>query len=153
MALDVGYVRGLLPRSATAGSHFDPQAGMPIPDSVSSAVPTGIPAVLRPAESGSTPTGRATADVTDRARGPSPTLWAATPPGGLGNPRPRLISALTESLLSRAKPSAHIVVSRTDDEENIIPWLRLAKRSGWNTRWAEIDVETGERRRGSTRNS
>ena len=144
MAFDVGYVRGLFPSLGDGWIHFDPQAGMPIPDSVSSAVSTGFRQFSAP-PSPLYPTGRATADVTDRARRAIADLVGGDPAGVvLGNSRLSLISALTESRLSSRKAGGDIVVSRTDDEENIIPWLRLAKRSGWNTRWAEIDVETGE---------
>ncbi|HQV18936.1 MAG TPA: cysteine desulfurase-like protein, partial [Gordonia sp. (in: high G+C Gram-positive bacteria)] len=67
MAFDVGYVRGLFPSLGDGWIHFDPQAGMPIPDSVSSAVSTGFRQFSAP-PSPLYPTGRATADVTDRAR-------------------------------------------------------------------------------------
>ncbi|MCB0951063.1 MAG: aminotransferase class V-fold PLP-dependent enzyme, partial [Mycobacterium sp.] len=37
-----------------------------------------------------------------------------------------------------------VVVTRLDDEANIAPWLRAANRYGAKTKWAEVDIETGE---------
>ena len=144
MAFDVAYVRGLFPSLGDGWIHFDPQAGMMIPNSVSTAVSTGFRQFAAPPDP-LYPSGRATADVTDRARRAIADLVGGDPAGVvLGNSRFSLLSALGESLLASRKAVGDVVVSRTDDEENIGPWLRLAKRSGWNVRWGEIAVETGE---------
>ncbi|GAB04553.1 aminotransferase class V-fold PLP-dependent enzyme [Gordonia amarae] len=144
MSFDVAYVRGLFPSLGDGWIHFDPQAGMLIPNSVSTAVSTGFRQFAAPPNP-LYPSGRASADVTDRARRAIADLVGGDPAGVvLGNSRFSLMSALTESLLASHKSVGDVVVSRTDDEENIVPWLRLAKRSGWSPRWAEIDVETGE---------
>ncbi|MFZ2238886.1 MAG: cysteine desulfurase-like protein, partial [Gordonia amarae] len=67
MSFDVAYVRGLFPSLGDGWIHFDPQAGMLIPNSVSTAVSTGFRQFAAPPNP-LYPSGRASADVTDRAR-------------------------------------------------------------------------------------
>lgn len=75
------------------------------------------------------------------------------PSGGvvLGADRSILLTSLADASSSRAGIGYEVVVSRLDDEANIAPWLRAANRYGAKVKWAEVDIETGELRRGSGR--
>lgn len=144
MAFDVAYVRGLFPSLGDGWIHFDPQAGMQIPDSVATAVSRGF-RQLFVAPGGVYPAARAAADVEIGARRAIADLLAADPAGVvLGPSRSALLGLLAESLELSNPRRGEVVVSRADDDANITPWMRLARRSGWTARWAEIDVETGE---------
>ncbi len=70
----------------------------------------------------------------------------------LGADRSILLTSLADASSSRAGIGYEVVVSRLDDEANIAPpWLRAANRYGAKVKWAEVDIETGELRRGSGR--
>ena len=142
MAFDVGYVRGLFPRSATAGFTSIRRPGCRSPTRCPRPS-TGFRQFSAP-PSPLYPTGRATADVTDRARraiadlvGGDPAGWSSATPALADIGAHRVAAVLAQSR-RRHRGQPH----RRRGEHH--PWLRLAKRSGWNTRWAEIDVETGE---------
>lgn len=55
-----------------------------------------------------------------------------------------LLSRLVDALSDRWTLGDEVVVSRLDEEANIAPWRRAAKRVGANVRWGEIDIETCE---------
>ena len=122
-----GTCVGRFPCSATAGFTSIRRPGMPIPD------PGVRP--CRP-DSGSSPPRRVRLYPTDgngrrhwldRARRAIADLVGGDPAGGPATPGSFAdIGAHRVAAVSR-KAVGDIVVSRTDDEENIIPWLRLAK--------------------------
>ncbi|MXP21605.1 cysteine desulfurase-like protein [Gordonia sp. HNM0687] len=143
MPFDVAHVRGLFPSLGDGWIHLDPQAGMLIPDSVASAVSTGF-RQLSSAPGGEHPGARAAADAAERARRAVADLVAADPAGVvLGPSRSALVAGLAEALPASTWFGANVVVSRQDDEPNIVPWIRAADTHGAQIRWAEIDVETG----------
>ncbi len=143
MAFDVAHARGLFPSLGDGWIRFDPQAGMQIPASVSTAVSTGFrSAVSVPGTD--YPAARASADTVTEARRAVADLLDADPEAVvLGPSRAALISGLAESIQPNTWLRGEVVVSRADDEPNIVPWLRVADRYGGRARWAEIDVETG----------
>lgn len=144
MAFDVAHVRGLFPSLGDGWIHLDPQAGMMIPDSVASAVSRGFRQLVA-APQGHYPAAQATADALDGARRAVGDLLAAPPAGVvLGPSRSVLLWTLAEAINPNTWLSGNAVVSRADDEANIVPWVRAAGRVGAQVRWAEIDVETGE---------
>ncbi|CKZ39283.1 aminotransferase [Mycobacterium tuberculosis] len=144
MAYDVARVRGLHPSLGDGWVHFDPPAGMLIPDSVATTVST---AFRRSGAStvGAHPSARRSAAVLDAAREAVADLVNADPGGVvLGADRAVLLSLLAEASSSRAGLGYEVIVSRLDDEANIAPWLRAAHRYGAKVKWAEVDIETGE---------
>ncbi|GAA1482377.1 cysteine desulfurase-like protein [Gordonia sinesedis] len=144
MAFDVAHVRGLFPSLGDGWIHLDPQAGMLIPNSVATAVSTGF-RQLSAAPGGVYPGARASADAVVEARRAVADLLAADPDGVvLGPSRAALIWGLAESIAPNTWLGGNVVVSRQDDEPNIMPWLRVVGRYGGKVRWAEIDVETGD---------
>ncbi|MEE3852190.1 cysteine desulfurase-like protein [Gordonia sp. LSe1-13] len=143
MAFDVAHVRGLFPSLGDGWIHLDPQVGMLIPDSVATAVSTGF-RNLSTAPGGEYPAARAAADTVDQARRAVADLVGGDPAGViLGSSRSALVAGLTEALPVSTWFGANVVLSRQDDEPNIVPWLRVADIHGAQTRWAEVDVETG----------
>lgn len=143
MPFDVAHVRGLFPSLGDGWIHFDPQAGMQIPDSVASAVSAGFRR-LASAPGGVYPASQASAEVVDGARRAIADLVAAEPSAVvLGSSRAMLLGGLAEAIAPTRWLAANVVLSRQDDEPNIGPWLRVADRLGGQVRWAEIDVETG----------
>lgn len=143
MAFDVAHVRGLFPSLGDGWIHLDPQVGMQIPDSVASAVSTGF-RQLAATPGGVYPAARAAADTVDRARRAVADLLATDPPTVvLGSSRSALVTGLAEALPVTTWLGGNVVLSRQDDEPNIVPWLRAAENHGATTRWAEVDVETG----------
>lgn len=144
MAYDVARVRGLHPSLGDGWVHFDAPAGMLIPDSVATTVST---AFRRSGAStvGAHPSARRSAAVLDAAREAVADLVNADPGGVvLGADRAVLLSLLAEASSSRAGLGYEVIVSRLDDEANIVPWLRAAHRYGAKVKWAEVDIETGE---------
>ncbi|NDZ95648.1 cysteine desulfurase-like protein [Streptomyces sp. SID6673] len=143
MAFDVAHVRGLFPSLGDGWIHLDPQAGLQIPDSVASAVSKGF-RQLGAAPGGVYPAARASAEVVDGARRAIADLMAADSAAVvLGPSRSALLSGLAEAMPVTSWLGGNVVLSRQDDEPNIVPWLRVADRHGARTRWAEVDVETG----------
>ena len=72
-------------------------------------------------------------------------LVGADPAGVvLGPSASVLLRRLADAMSERWTLGDEIVVSRLDDEANLAPWIRAAKRAGAVTRWSEIDIETCE---------
>lgn len=143
MAFDVAHARGLFPSLGDGWIHLDPQAGMLIPDSVATAVSAGF-RQLAAAPGGVYPAARASAEALDGARRAIGDLLAADPAAVvLGPSRAVLIGGLADAIAPTSWIGGNVVVSRQDDEPNIVPWVRVMDRFGGQIRWAEVDVETG----------
>ena len=144
MAYDVARVRGLHPSLGDGWVHFDAQQGMLIPESVATTVSTAFRRSL-PTTRSPHPAAQRSAAVLDAARQAVGDLVSADPRGVvLGPDRAVLLAALADASGSRAGLGFEVVVSRLDDEANIAPWLRAAKRFGAKIKWAEVDIETGD---------
>ncbi|MCG5432949.1 cysteine desulfurase-like protein [Mycobacterium sp. MYCO198283] len=144
MAFDVARVRGLHPTLGDGWVHFDAQAGMLIPDSVATTVSTAFRGSM-PNATGPHPAARRSAAVIEAARQAVADLVNADPRGVvLGADRAVLLSSLADASASRAGLGYEIVVTRLDEEANILPWLRAANRYGAKVKWAEVDIETGD---------
>ncbi len=144
MAFDVARVRGLHPTLGDGWVHFDPQAGMLIPDSVSTTVSTAF-RTSGASAAGPHPLARRSATLLDAARQAVADMVNGDPAGVvLGADRAVLLTLLADASSSRSGLGYEIVVTRLDDEANISPWLRAANRYGAKVKWAEVDIETGE---------
>lgn len=144
MAYDVARVRGLHPSLGDGWVHMDAQNGMLLPDAVSRAVSTAFRGSM-PTPSGPHPSARRSAAVLDAARRAIADLVNAEPSGVvLGADRAILLTSLADAASARVGLGYEVVVTRLDDEANIEPWLRAANRYGAKTKWAEVDIETGE---------
>lgn len=144
MAYDVARVRGLHPSLGDGWVHFDAQHGMLLPDTVGRAVSTAFRGSM-PTPVGPHPSAQRSAAVLSAARQAVADLVNADPRGVvLGSDRAVLMTALAEASSSRVGLGYEIVVTRLDDEANVAPWLRAANRYGAKTKWAEVDIETGE---------
>ncbi|MBB4134300.1 aminotransferase class V-fold PLP-dependent enzyme [Gordonia humi] len=143
MPFDIASVRGLFPSLGDGWIHLDAQRGMQIPDAVASAVARGVRAF--PVRGGGLSQQSIQADeTTTRARRSIADLLEADPDCVVFGPsRASLVSALVDALPVTAWIGDGVVLSRLDDEENIVPWLRGASRHGAQTRWAQVDVEDG----------
>ncbi|MFM9378932.1 aminotransferase class V-fold PLP-dependent enzyme [Gordonia sp. VNK21] len=142
MPFDVASVRGLFPSLGDGWIRFDAQVGMQIPASVASAITAGVRR-LPVAAGGTSPQAVAAAEAQDSARRALGDLLDADPAGAvLGYSRHALVTALTDAL-PVSTWAGEVVCSRLDDEENIVPWLRAARRFGSRVRWAELDVIDG----------
>lgn len=144
MAYDVARVRGLFPSLGDGWIHLDPQAGMQIPDSVATTVSKGFRSLVSQ-PGGIYPAALKSAGIIDAARQAVADLVGGDPRGVvLGPSRGHLLNVLAESLNTRVWLGSEVVVSRLDDEANVLPWLRAADRFGAKVRWAEVDIENGE---------
>ncbi|MGE2691739.1 cysteine desulfurase-like protein [Mycolicibacterium pulveris] len=144
MAYDVARVRGLHPSLGDGWVRFDAQHGMLLPDTVGRAVSTAFRGSM-PTPVGPHPAAQRSAAVLAAARQAVADLVNADPRGVvLGSDRAVLITALADASSSRVGLGYEIVVTRLDDEANIAPWLRAANRYGAKSKWAEVDIETGE---------
>lgn len=142
MPFDVASVRGLFPTLGDGWIHFDAQAGQQIPDAVASAMNTGV-RVLPVDPRGVYPQAVAAAETEQTARRAVADLLDADPAGVVfGSSRSALVSALVDALPAE-NWSGEVLCSRLDDEENIVGWLRGARRHGARVRWAELDVSDG----------
>ena len=144
MAYDVARVRGLHPALGDGWMRFDAQAGMLIPDSVSTTVSTAFRGSTANTASPH-PSARRSVAVLEAARQAVADLVNGDPAGVvLGADRSILLTSLADASSSRTGLGHEVVVSRLDDEANIAPWLRAANRYGAKVKWAEVDIETGE---------
>ena len=144
MAYDVARVRGLHPALGDGWIRFDAPAGMVIPESVASTVSTAFRNSAANI-TGPHPAARRSIAVLDAARRAIADLVNGDPAGVvLGSDRAVLLASLADAAATRAGLGSELVVSRLDDEANIVPWLRAADRYGGKVKWAEIDIETGE---------
>ncbi len=144
MAYDVARVRGLHPDLGDGWTRFDAQAGFLVPESVATAVSTAFRGAAANV-AGPHPAARRSLAVLDAARAAVADLLNADPRGVvLGADRAVLLASLAEAASTRTGLGSEVVVSRLDDDANIVPWLRAADRYGASVRWAEIDIETGE---------
>ena len=143
MPFDIASVRGLFPSLGDGWIHLDPQNGMQIPDSVATAVSRGVRG-MPVVGGGLTPQSREVDKTADAARRAVADLLDADPECVvLGPSRAALVSSLVDALPVTKWIGDAIVLSRLDDEENIVPWLRGAARHGSAVRWAEVDIEEG----------
>lgn len=144
MAYDVARVRGLHPALGDGWIRFDAPAGMVVPESVASTVSTAFRNSAANV-TGPHPAARRSLAVLEAARRAIADLVNGDPEGVvLGPDRATLLTSLADAASTRVGLGSEVVVSRVDDEANILPWLRAADRYGGKVRWAEIDIETGE---------
>lgn len=144
MAYDVARVRGLHPALGDGWVRFDAPAGMVFPESVATTVSTAFRASTANTSSPH-PAAQRSVAVLAAARQAVADLVGADPAGVvLGSDRAVLLTALADASSSRAGLGSELVLTRLDDEANIVPWLRAADRYGARVRWAEFDIETGE---------
>jgi cysteine desulfurase family protein (TIGR01976 family) len=144
MAFDVASVRGLFPALGDGWVHLDASEGMQVPEQVAAAVSTAMRAPVS-GRGGVFPASQRAEAIVDAARRAIADLVGGQPTGVVLGPSAavllaRLADALGESWLI----GDEVVVSRLDQQANITPWLRAARRSGATTRWAEVDIETCE---------
>ncbi len=144
MAYDVARVRGLHPALGDGWVRFDAPAGMVFPESVATTVSTAFRASMANTASPH-PAAQRSVAVLAAARQAVADLVGADPAGVvLGSDRAVLLTSLAVASSSRAGLGSELVLTRLDDEANIVPWLRVADRYGARVRWAEFDIETGE---------
>ncbi|WP_161894299.1 aminotransferase class V-fold PLP-dependent enzyme [Gordonia spumicola] len=143
MPFDVASVRGLFPSMGDGWIHLDSQNGSQIPDAVASAVSRGIRSFPVPAGGLSRQAVAAAAVTTQARQAVADLLDADADCVAFGPSRAAVVSALVDALPVTRWMGDGIVLSRLDDEENIVPWLRGAARHGSSVRWAEVDVEQG----------
>lgn len=144
MAYDVARVRGLHPALGDGWIRFDSPAGMVTPESVASTVSTAFRTSAANIASPHPAASRSLA-VLGAARGAVADMLDADPAGVvLGADRAVLLTSLADASSTRSGLGNEVVVSRLDDEANIVPWLRAADRYGAKVKWAEVDIETGE---------
>lgn len=144
MAFDVARIRGLFPALGDGWIHFDGAAGMLVPEQVASAVSTAMRAPVS-GPGGAFPASHRAESIVSAARRAVADLVGADPSGVvLGPSASVLLRRLADAMSDRWTLGDELVVSRLDDEANLAPWLRAAKRAGAVTRWSEIDIETCE---------
>ncbi|MCH9722386.1 MAG: cysteine desulfurase-like protein [Actinomycetia bacterium] len=144
MAYDVARVRGLHPALGDGWTRFDAQSGMVVPESVATAVSTAFRGCTATVANPH-PAAQRSAAVLDAARRAVADLLNADPGGVvLGADRAVLLGSLADASSTRTGLGNAVVVSRLDDEANIVPWLRSANRFGATVKWADVEIETGE---------
>lgn len=143
MVYDVARVRGSIPSLGDGWIHLDPQSGMQMPDAVSRTVATAFRS--SGSSSGRHASARRSVAVVEEARNAVADLVGGDPTGVvLGSDRAVLLTRLAETLSARLGLGTGVVLSRLDDEANVAPWLRVARRSGAQVRWAEVEIDTCE---------
>lgn len=144
MAYDVARLRGLHLALGDGWIRFDAPAGMVTPESVATTVATAFRGSTANIASPH-PSSQRSAAVLDAARRAIADLVNADPAAVvLGADRAVLLALLADAASTRAGLGSEVVVSRLDDEANIVPWLRAAGTHGAKVKWAEVDIETGE---------
>ncbi|MEU3274019.1 cysteine desulfurase-like protein [Saccharomonospora sp. NPDC006951] len=144
MAFDVARIRGLFPALGDGWIHFDGAAGMLVPEQVASAVSTAMRAPVS-GPGGAFPASQRAETIVAAARRAVADLVGGHPDGVvLGPSASVLLGRLVDALSYRWTLGDEVVVSRLDEQANIAPWVRVAKRIGANVRWGEIDIENCE---------
>ncbi|NIH86061.1 cysteine desulfurase-like protein [Amycolatopsis granulosa] len=144
MAFDVARIRGLFPALGDGWIHFDGPAGMLVPEQVASAVSTAMRAPVS-GPGGAFPASQRAESIVTAARRAVADLVGADPAGVvLGSSAAVLLRRLVDALSERWTLGDEVVVSRLDEQANIVPWTHGAKRVGAVVRWAEIDIENCE---------
>ncbi|AXB45856.1 cysteine desulfurase-like protein [Amycolatopsis albispora] len=144
MAFDVARIRGLFPALGDGWIHFDGAAGMLVPEQVASAVSTAMRAPVS-GPGGAFPASQRAESIVSAARRAVADLVGGDPAGVvLGASASVLIQRLVDVLSERWTIGDEVVVSRLDEQANLAPWRRAAKRVGAVVRWGEIDIETCE---------
>ncbi|MBB2933423.1 cysteine desulfurase family protein (TIGR01976 family) [Amycolatopsis bartoniae] len=144
MAFDVARIRGLFPALGDGWIHFDGPAGMLVPEQVASAVSTAMRAPVS-VPGGAFPASQRAESIVTAARRAVADLVGTDPAGVvLGPSAAVLLRRLVDSMSERWTLGDEVVVSRLDEQANLVPWQRAAKRVGAIVRWSEIDIETCE---------
>jgi cysteine desulfurase family protein (TIGR01976 family) len=144
MAFDVARIRGLFPALGDGWIHFDGPAGMLVPEQVASAVSTAMRAPVS-GPGGAFPASQRAESIVTAARRAVADLVGTDPAGVvLGPSAAVLLRRLVDAMAERWQLGDEVVVSRLDEEANLAPWQRAAKRVGAIMRWGEIDIETCE---------
>ncbi|GLY63996.1 cysteine desulfurase-like protein [Amycolatopsis taiwanensis] len=144
MAFDVARIRGLFPALGDGWIHFDGPAGMLVPEQVASAVSTAMRAPVS-GPGGAFPASQRAESIVAAARRAVADLAGVDPAGVvLGPSATVLLQRLADAMAERWTLGDEIVVSRLDEQANLAPWQRAAKRVGAVLRWGEIDIETCE---------
>src|ERR1700716_521121 len=144
MAFDVARIRGLFPALGVGWTHFDGAAGMLVPEQVASAVSTAMRAPVS-GPGGAFPASQRAESIVTAARRAVADLVGADPAAVvLGPSAPVLVRRLVDSMAERWTIGDEVVVSRLEEQANMAPWQRAAKRVGAVVRWGEIDIETCE---------
>ncbi|HVW39779.1 MAG TPA: cysteine desulfurase-like protein [Amycolatopsis sp.] len=144
MAFDVARIRGLFPALGDGWIHFDGPAGMLVPEQVASAVSTAMRAPVS-GPGGAFPASQRAESIVTAARRAVADLVGTDPAGiVLGPSAAALLRRLVDAMSEQWQLADEVVVSRLDEQPNIAPWLRAAKRVGAIVRWGEIDIETCE---------
>lgn len=144
MAFDVARIRGLFPALGDGWIHFDGPSGMLVPEQVASAVSTAMRAPVS-GPGGAFPASQRAESIVTAARRAVADLVGADPAGVvLGPGAAVLMRRLADAMAERWTLGDEIVVSRLDEQANLAPWLRVAKRVGAVVRWGEVDIETCE---------
>jgi cysteine desulfurase family protein (TIGR01976 family) len=144
MAFDVARIRGLFPALGDGWIHFDGATGMLVPEQVASAVSTAMRAPVS-GPGGAFPASHRADSIVAAARRAVADLAGADPAGVvLGPSASVLLRRLGDALSDKWTLGDEVVVSRLDEEANLAPWRRAAKRAGAVVRWGEIDIETCE---------
>jgi cysteine desulfurase family protein (TIGR01976 family) len=144
MAFDVARIRGLFPALGDGWIHFDGAAGMLVPEQVASAVSTAMRAPVS-GPGGVFPASHRAESIVTAARRSVADLVGADPAGVvLGPSSSVLLWRLADALSEHWTLGDEVVVSRLEEQANLTPWLKAAKRAGAVVRWGEIDIETCE---------
>ncbi|EHR48687.1 cysteine desulfurase family protein [Saccharomonospora marina XMU15] len=144
MAFDVARIRGLFPALGDGWIHFDGAAGMLVPEQVASAVSTAMRAPVS-GPGGAFPASQRAESIVAAARRAVADLVGGEPDAVvLGPSASVLLGRLVDVLSGSWTLGDEVVVSRLDEQANIAPWVRSAKRVGAGVRWGEIDIETCE---------
>jgi len=123
---------------------LDAPEGMQVPEQVATAVSTAMRAPVS-GRGGVFPASQRAEAIIDAARRAVADLVGGQPAGVvLGPSVPVLLARLADALAESWLLGDEVVVSRLDQQANIVPWLRAAQRTGATARWAEIEIETCE---------
>ena len=147
MAYDVERVRSLYPALNQPGERtvfLDGAAGTQSPQSVIDAVAGAYRAGTSNA-GGYFATSVRADENTAAARSAVADLVNGDPRGVVLGPNMTTLTYRFAQALSRQwQLGDNLVVSRLDHDANVRPWVQWAERAGIETRWADVDVTTGE---------
>jgi cysteine desulfurase family protein (TIGR01976 family) len=144
MSFDLARVRGLYPTLGAGTAHLEGPFGALQPESVI----RSIIATLRssPAQPGSrsTRSQRSASSVLNARRAVADLVGTTAESVVLGASQAELHTLFSRVLSRDWQLGDEVLLSRTDADSTVQPWVRAARSAGGSVRWAEIDLETGE---------
>lgn len=144
ISFDAARTRGLYPTAGTATAHLDGGFSALHPESVIRAIVSALRSSPSQPGSASDRSKRAAHTVAQARQAMADLVGVKAEDVVLGHSASSLMLRFATLLARDWQLGDEVVLSRLDSDLMVRAWLRAARSSAAVTRWAEVDVETGQ---------